>query len=239
MAVFCDRARTVYFPVPKAACTSLKVLFWEINHERPRPEKISVLARLRRKLGANIEGETLQTEEGYRTLDFDPAIEIPPGYDRLAVIRDPLARLQSAWSNKVNHRMFARHRELRTLAERGLTSSPTFAEFIDRYEDYCAWSVPVQRHTGSFAQYLGEDIDWYDRVFTVEQLADLEAYLRERVGNGLAIPMRNQSRPDTRDSRLSQSHRAKLATILESDYRLLGRYYDLDRSMQRFLKEPG
>lgn len=235
MAVYCDRARTVYFPVPKAACTSLKVLFWEINNDRPRPEKMPFFARLRRRLGGSIEGETLQTEEGYRTLDFDPGIEIPEGYDRLAVIRDPLARLQSAWSNKVKHRIFARHGELRALAERRLSSSPTFAEFIDRYDDYREVSVPVRRHTGTFAKYLGDDLDWYDCVFTVEQLAELEAYLRARIGNGFAIPTRNQSKPDTRDARLTKSHRDKLARILESDYRLLSRYYDLDRSMQRLL----
>jgi hypothetical protein len=235
MAVICDRARIVYFPVPKAACTSLKSLFWEINHGRARPGKPSFGARLRRRFGLSIFGETLQTEEGYRTVDFDPDIVLPPDYERVAVVRDPLARLYSAWSNKVNRKMFERHHEVEKLEALGLSSSPTFADFVDHFDEYRTHSVPVVRHTGGFPQYLGEDLDWFTRVFPIEQLSDLETYLRQRTNADIHIPVRNKSRAERRDKALKSRHRDKLAVILAPDYRLLSSYYTLDDAIQTFL----
>jgi hypothetical protein len=235
MAVICDRARIAYFPVPKAACTSLKTLFWEINHGRARPGRPSFGTRMRRKFGLNIVGETLQTEEGYRTEDFDPGILLPPGYERVAVVRDPLARLCSAWSSKVNRKMFERHQEVEKLEALGLNSSPSFADFVDHFDQYRVHSVPVTRHTGGFPQYLGEDLEWYTRVFPIEQLGDLETYLRQRTNADIHIPVRNKSRPELRDKSLEPRHQDKLAMILAADYRLLSNYYTFDDAIRKFL----
>jgi len=235
MAIICDRARTAYFPVPKVACTSLKALFWEINHGRARPGKLSWSARVRRKLGISIFGETLQTENGYRTEDFDPGIVLPPDYERFAVVRDPLARLHSAWSNKVNRKMFERHHEVESLGSLGLTSSPTFAEFVEHFDEYRSHSIPVARHTGGYSQYLGEDLGWFTHVFPIERLGDLEAYLRERTKDDVHIPIRNSSRPDVRARQLDARHRDMLAVILADDYRLLSDFYSLDEAMEKFV----
>ena len=235
MAIICDRARTVYFPVPKAACTSLKALFWEINHGRAWPRKLSWSARVRRKLGLSIFGETLQTEVGYRTENFDPGIVIPPDYERIAVVRDPLARLHSAWSNKVNRKMFERHHEVEKLGSLGLSSSPTFAEFVEHFDEYRSQSIPVARHTGGFTQYLGDDLDWFTHVFPIERLQDLEAYLQERTKYDVRIPIRNKGRPEVRAKSLNTGHRDMLAVILADDYRLLANFYSLDEAIGKFV----
>lgn len=234
MAIICDRARTVYFPVPKAACTSLKALFWEINHGRSWPRKLSWSARVRRKLGISIVGETLQTEVGYRTENFDPGIVLPPDYERVAVVRDPLARLHSAWSNKVNRKMFERHHEVEKLGSLGLSNSPTFAEFVEHFDEYRSNSVPVARHTGGFTQYLGEDLDWFTHVFPIERLQDFEAYLRKRTNENIHIPVRNRGRSDVRAKRLDARHKDMLAVILADDYRLLSNFYSLDDAIGQF-----
>jgi hypothetical protein len=236
MAVTCDRARTAYFPVPKVACTSLKVFFWEINNGRSRPDKIALASRLRRKLGLNIFGETLQSEEGYRTLDFDPQVPVPDGFDRVAVIRDPLARLHSAWSNKVKRDLFERHREVAMLEANGLSPAPTFAQFIDHYDEYRKLSVPVRRHTGSFTQYLGNDLGWFNQVFQIEELDRFERYVQDRVGFPVRIPSRNRRKPDPRNDRLGAGHLDKVAGILADDYRLLRDFYDVESSLKKFLQ---
>ena len=106
MPVTCQTTKTLYFPIPKVACTSLKKRFWELKNGRSFPNQKTLFRRVRRHLGIPMAEVRIQSEVGYETVDFNSLVELPAGFESLAIVRDPVARLKSAWSNKVRENFF-------------------------------------------------------------------------------------------------------------------------------------
>ena len=225
MPVVCEKSKTVYFPIPKVACTSLKIFFWQVNNGRPLPIKPGLLNALRHRLGWRVPKIQVQALDGYRTEDFDPGITVAEGFETVVLVRDPVRRFKSAWSNKVNQAIFRQHGELATIRDAGLPLDPTFGEFLENFSAYARVSRPVRRHTSNMVRYLGDDIRRFDRVFKLEDMPRFEQYLSDRLGHSVRIPRENRSSATSRDAALSDHHREILAALTADDYRLLEGYY--------------
>lgn len=230
MAVLSEAARVLYVVVPKAACTSLKTTFRQLAGDPPRP---GVVARL---LGRAPVRRSVHQVAGYRTLPFESVTPPPARYEKITAVRDPIARLQSAWSNKVCASAFAARGEIEAIRAQGLSIDPSFAEFLENIETYRAISVPAQAHTRPFVWHLGPDLGWYDHVFRIEQMPTLEAYLSSRVGRPITVPRENRSDSSARPLDFEARHVDLLRRLLADDYRLLDGLYSFDEGLETFTR---
>lgn len=227
MPVTCDNLQLSYYPVPKVACTSLKMLFWELAHGRPYRPRLR-LGSMRRPQHTGI-----HSVEGYRTRSWNASPLPPAGCETLVVVRDPIARLHSAWRNKATRRVLARG-ELEDLTDEGLPHEPDFGTFVDRLEAYRFVSRPVRIHTHPLAWHLGPDLGFFDHVFELERVDALLGLLSARAGRPVSMPRRNASEVDVRSDALTAAQRARLAELTAPDYAWLRGRYDAEASLARF-----
>jgi len=238
MSVVSHRLRAVFFDLPKAGSTALKHVLWKLEHGAPFDG--TGLRRighaLRWKLAARglATPRTIHEMAGYRNLAFGIA-EVPDGYDRVAILRDPASRFRSAWRDKVHRAQFAWRGETMDVENAGLPLDPSFGEFVDNWETYRLLSRPARVHTMPYEWHLGPDLDVYDRVFRLEDIAELQAYLSQRAGEAVTLGRENASAPDdTRPDALSPRQIDRLFEILEPDYALAGARYDAQAARARF-----
>src|SRR5215204_3870755 len=162
MPVICEQLRLAYFPVPKVACTSLKSYFFRINNRADFT---------RFKVGDR--HVTIHHVPGYAEEAFRPEFRDRfSGYERIAIVRDPLDRLTSAFRNKVaKARLLERDADAVRLCQiEGLASDPDLETFLLNVERYARLSTEIKHHTISQRHFLGEDLGFYDRVFRLEDV---------------------------------------------------------------------
>lgn len=242
MPVISHSLQLVYFDIPKVGCTTLKTLLWEIDHGTPfrRWTDLSFMDRLRRRLWldrSTLANSGIHYQPGYRTWSYDRAqsLDIPEGYARLTVLRDPIARIFSAWTNKMTQAVFAARDEEEDLRNEGLPTMPGFGEFIERFEEYCRFSRPVRVHTYPYRWHLGPDLGAYDAVFRLEDGAALESYLSARQGAPVTMGRRNRTTTFDRDAQLTPSQTDRLVALTRDEYAWTGGLYDQQAGLDRFL----
>ncbi len=231
MAVVSHKARLHYVVVPKAACTSIKTFFADldgISREHPRGIVDRLLGRRQAR------ERSVHQIDGYVTGAFDAAETLPAGYTRIAVLRDPLARLYSAWSNKATAEVFEQRGERAALASAGLSSDPTFGAFLDGYEQYRAISQPAMIHTRPLRWHLGDDLGAYDRLFHLEALRAFEDYVAERAGVPVRLARENRGEAEARPLGFEARHVDVARRILAPDYAFLAGHYDFDAGLDSF-----
>lgn len=235
MSVINTKARTFYVVLPKAACTSIKTLFWELETggTSSRP---GLFDRVRARFGRQPPPLPIHHIEGYVTREFGAVSEVPRGYDRICALRDPLSRLRSGWTNKVGREVFASRGETRTVTAAGLSLDPTFGYFIDNLDAYREISRPARVHSRDYAWHLGPDLEWYDQIFRIEDMPSFERYVSGRVGAEIQVPRHNEGGGASRPLAVEPRHGEALRARLAGDYALLGGLYDFDRSFDRLLK---
>lgn len=238
MAVVSRSLRAVYFDITKVGSSSLKETLWELDHGEPfrgrglRRVWNGLHWRLaRRKL---IKPRNIHEQEGYRTQVFALA-EVPEGHATFTLVRDPIARLKSAWRDKIHRNQFRWRDEEMDIENEGLPLDPSFGELIDHFQAYREISRPVRVHTTPYAWHLGPDIGYFDHVFRLEAPEELQAFLAARLGRDLALRHENRSGASRRDASLTRRQIDTLLQITEPDYRLLGDLYDINAAEERLV----
>jgi len=242
MAILSHPLRLAYFDVTKVASTALKATLWEIDNGRPCPPFRPALRGWRRwrarALGRAADGwPPIHAMEGYRTRRFDPEAGLAEGYHRLAVVRDPIRRLRSAWQDKVHRAQFAiRPEEFRDLEDEGLPLDPDFGAFVDDFEAYRAIARPARIHTTPFSWHLGPDLSIFDSVHRLERIDTLTALLSDRLGRPVTLPRSNEAGPARRNEALTPAQIEKLRAITAPDYALLGGLYDPEDAVRSLVR---
>lgn len=204
-----------YFPVPKAATTSVKHALYQLVHGKP------------------FDGEPMQ---------IHPLFGMPPPTEqefeeyrsawRFAIVRDPVERFLSAYQNRIfdYHEVAEKLRskpvkKRLSLRARGIVGYPSVDRFARRYEKYCAFSGPMKFHTMSFVRFLGADLSYFDAIYTTHDLPRLQADLARRTGITLDFPRENASSRAPKFKDLSKRTQERLLQITAPDYRLLADYF--------------
>lgn len=236
MAVLSQPARVLYVVIPKAACTSIKAMFLELaGDDAPRR---GLAARLLRRPAPPLQRSVHQID-GYRTLPFAEVATPPAGFAKITLVRDPIARLQSAWANKVCAAAFDARGETEAVRARGLPLDPSFAAFLENHAAYREISAPARIHTRPLAWHLGPDLGWYDQVFRLEDMPAFEAYVGARAGRPVAVPRENRSDAAGRPLDFEARHVDLMRDLLAEDYRLLGALYHFDDGLETFRRRNG
>lgn len=208
--------KIAYFPVPKVACTSLKLAMYGLAQG---------------KVYSDVEfgGKTIQ--QTYPTQNFAGSdLSGLEGYWKVAVVRDPVSRVISAYTNKIEkwgRRMTKRMSDPKirraVKADAILPAPPSLIEFCLRLQHYRRHFKPIRHHTDSYATFLGPDLGYYDRVYRMEDLDVLCADLSARTGTVFALPHANPSKPV--DRTMNAEATAALLAYCAPDYEYLADYY--------------
>lgn len=165
-----DKRLAVFFS-PKSAGTSVRAVMFELENGRIfEPYRVQ---------GKEIDENALLANFRFGKVDQE-AIK---GYHKIAIIRDPVRRFISAYTNRVLH-----YRELSeevagdTLRELGLPPDPDLETFVTHIGRYVTASHSIRRHTRHQQVFLGDDPDYFDAVFRVEDLAAFPWHLENRYG---------------------------------------------------------
>lgn len=169
--------KTAVFFSPKVAGTSIRAFMFELENGFP--------FRDYRVQGKEVDANTIVRNQRFNTLDH-AALN---GWTKIAIARDPIRRLVSAYSNRVIH-----YRELSVekagpeLNELGLSPDPDIEAFFAKIRAYRKASGSIVRHTNTQIKFLGPDKAYFDHVFPFEELSEFTAFLQAKLGRTAEMP---------------------------------------------------
>lgn len=215
MSVILDQYKLFYAAVPKVACTSLKSMFFKLENGHAF---VPYTINGRSKNLHNI---------GYGTLlrDAYPEWRIRD-FHRVALVRDPVKRLLSAYSNRVLH-----HKELSQklagdkLAALNLQPDPDLDLFVEKLEGYLQAHPSILHHIRPMVDYLGEDASYFSKLYRLEDMDQFARDISDRTGKEVVVGREQASGRKFKPSDLSEAHIRKLKDYYEVDYRVFGDYF--------------
>ncbi|MEJ0013751.1 MAG: sulfotransferase family 2 domain-containing protein [Bauldia sp.] len=180
---FSKTLNLVYFPVPKNACTSMRACLFEIDNGFPYRDMVVN--------GIKVELWSFYGPAG----PFTPITSLPLGVTKIAIVRDPWQRLISAYRNRV---LFYRETKTSLMQQHAvdarLPALPNFRAFVENLTEYR--KIPaIEHHTNPQVYFLGDDPAYYDRLFRVDQLTDLEDFLSRGAGRKIELPRLRRDGP--------------------------------------------
>ncbi|MEW9617678.1 sulfotransferase family 2 domain-containing protein [Shinella sp. S4-D37] len=213
MVVTIDKLKIAYFPVPKAANTSMKHLMHSIDTG----------GKFRTKHD-EATGHLHHIHREYKTPKFS-AIN-PGAYNRffkIAIVRDPVERIISAWRNRVVH-----HKELEdekcalSIKEIGLPEKPDLSEFVLHLDEYREINKSISVHTAPLTDFLGTSREYYDLIFDISESHQIEVFFSTLTGEKKKLPRKQTGGPPAERDKLPEDLIRKLEHAYESDYRVFG-----------------
>lgn len=212
MTVFLEAHRLCYLSAPKVACTSLKTMFFEIEN-----------GFAFRAFRANGEWRHIHNV-CYPTIRFPklPRRRIAD-WTRIAVVRDPVERVLSAYGNRVCH-----HRELseqaagRRLRELGLPPDPDLDTFLDNFAAYRKAHHAVTDHLRPLTAFLGNEPGYFTRLYRFDDLPRLAGDVAAHAGCTATLPRLQTEGPKFSVGDLSRRQRERLREVYAYDYRIFG-----------------
>jgi len=203
--VICKTSKTVYYPSPKSASSTLREIFFEIENGY----------RFKRFL---INGHEMSLFWLYGHGELFKPVKLPPGYEAFAVIRDPIGRFLSFYNwGVIDNRC-------------GFDHPVEINAFVADFKTYLNMSPKIGFHLSPQHLFIGRDLSFYSRIFRTENLAELGSYLSQRSGRDIHVGKVNGSSTRVCSKDLTPDSRKRLVEIYKEDYALLEAYYSPDTS---------
>lgn len=217
MAILIPCYKLAYFPIPKIACTSIKQTIFQINNGFDLSKVMRNEEKMRKRCRIHaIYKSRKHSEKGHEKLG---------SYTTFAVIRDPMRRILSAYSNRVlYHRALEKPAVAVELEKRGLQANPDLNQFVMELEQYREVAKQVFSHTRPLAFFLGQDLSRFDNIFKIGQMPELEKFLSERTGREISIPNMQTGGKKQKLESLTDEAFDKLRRFCEPDYELIKDY---------------
>ena len=172
--------KLLYISIPKCACTSLKSYMYLIeNGEQFKQYKHNgKVINIHNLYPSTYFNQILQKYQKDFNLD---------DFTKICLIRDPIQRLASAYTNRVKH-----HKEL---SEEIINShdlnpnfaNPTFGKFLENYFVYRKVNS-IKHHTDPIYKFIGENPFFYDKIFNINRINEFSDYLNEKFNIKYTIP---------------------------------------------------
>lgn len=198
--------RMAFFFSPKAGGTSLRAFLFHAENGFPfRDYSVQ---------GTRVDANMLASNYRFNRIDHG-ALE---GYRRFALLRDPVKRFLSGYSNRVLH-----YRELsieaagRHLLHEGLPPDPDIATFVDNYVGYLRCSKPLARHFLKQQKFIGADPAYFERIFKLEKLKELVDFVNAACGTDAKMPRLQTGGPKLDFFALDEDVQANVLAICRHD----------------------
>jgi hypothetical protein len=169
--------RMAFYFSPKAGGTSLRAFLFHAENGFP--------FRDYRVQGMPVDANALVANYRFNRIDHAPLAD----FRRFALVRDPVKRFLSGYSNRVLH-----YRELsieaagQDLLREGLPPDPDLGTFLENYVGYLRCSKPLARHFLKQQKFIGADPSHYERVFKLEDVDVLVDFVNAACGTKAQMP---------------------------------------------------
>jgi hypothetical protein len=185
-----------FFPIPKTASTSIKVMLFPQEAKNGKP--------LHKDNPAVNFNKTRHTQF--------------KNWKKLAVVRDPIERVISCYRNKIvnAHQLFIDFSILRNFNM--LSENPTFDEFVEKIELYSVASRAVKHHIQPTTFFLGSDSKYFTRLYKISEIAQLRADLTVWLNRPVIEVHRNKTTTKTPPIIVTPNAIDKLKKIYKQDY---------------------
>jgi len=169
--------RMAFFFSPKAGGTSLRAFLFHAENGFPfRDYSVQ---------GTPVDANALAANYRFNRVDHAPL----EGYRRFALLRDPVKRFLSGYSNRVLY-----YRELsieaagQDLLREGLPPDPDIGTFVENYVGYLRCSKNLARHFLRQQKFIGTDPAYFERVFQLEQVGQLVDFVNTACNGQAKMP---------------------------------------------------
>lgn len=169
--------RMAFFFSPKSGGTSLRAFLFHAENGFPfRDYSVQ---------GMQFDANALAANYRFNRVDHAPLTE----YRRFALVRDPVKRFLSGYSNRVLH-----YRELsieaagQDLLREGLPPDPDIGTFVENYVGYLRCSKNLARHFLRQQKFIGGDARHFERVFKLEDVDQLVDFVNAACGTQAKMP---------------------------------------------------
>ena len=213
MVIAVDDAQLAYAAVPKAGCSSVKAMLAQIDSSVSLPASDTITNRIYHAL--------------YPTRRFNRwRFRKHRGFFRFTVVRDPLKRLMSVYTNKVVH-----NKELHNSRniKNGLVDLPADPDpdfFFQNLGAYIEAASVIKHHALPTRLFTERDLGGYDIVFRTSEMDDLARTLSERTKRKVKAVRINSSEAklDYRDLKLRTID--SIRPFLAEEYEHLSGYFE-------------
>lgn len=213
MAITVWRYGLCYFPAPKTANTTIKHALHEVKTGQSFQSEMMP------------DGSRKHIHNVYKTPKFSSVNhEKVRNLLRFAVIRDPIERLLSAWSNRVVYHgeLSEKKTSAEVIRDRELVLNPSLPEFIERLEDYRAIKGSIRVHTDPLVDFLGMDAAYYHLLFDIRGLPSLARFLGIMTGREVTLRRLQTGGPKVTRADLTHEQVRRLEAFYVEDYNMFG-----------------
>jgi hypothetical protein len=207
--------KIAYSAVPKAGCSSVKAALAYLDPSVVIPPKGEI---------------TVMTWHGiYPTTRFlQKEWDRHSDYWRFTVVRDPIRRLMSVYTNRVVQLQELKNsRKLRDRPEFShLSTTPDPDFFFQNIRDYMRAASVIKHHCLGTSLFIGPRPLQYDRIYKTEEMNQLALDLAERTGQPVQMPRENTSTMKLRLGDLAPKTIDALRPMLDAEYKHLSEFFE-------------
>ncbi|NQX93880.1 MAG: sulfotransferase family 2 domain-containing protein [Erythrobacter sp.] len=213
MGVFIDDAKLFYAPIPKVACTSIKHMFFELENDFTF-QKFKASSK-----GWHIHnfypGSLREKYQEGRIKD----------YRRITMVREPVKRFLSAYSNRVIFHNRANEKAVAGLGRfRKVTPNPELDEFIDRFDRYMKIR-DISWHCRPMVDFVGSDPGYFHAVYGIQQMDEFIEDVSNTVGKQVEVGRLQTGGPKISPDVLTAKQREKIENYYAADYKAYAQYF--------------
>ncbi len=216
--------KIAYFPVPKTASTSMKHAFYQLEHGTPFVK------------GEKVPGQKSGIHDKYHNTKQFYEIDHKryADYSRIAIIRDPVTRIISAFNHRVmRERELSENRIDMDLARAlDVPANPTRGVFLCNLEKYRFLSAPIKHHTDPFTKFLGHDLSYFTDVVKIGRVGELATQIEALTGQKFELPHLQKGSDAPKALRMERKARNALLSYCAGDYALMKGYFDIPEVLQ-------
>lgn len=209
LAISVAEKQLCYFPVPKSACSSIKLALYEQIHSRSYDSE--------RYDGIHIHDYWVK-----RTQRMDSFSQ------SLIVVRDPIERFLSAYSSRVLDHSEINRNAIKKDCSWLLNTLPHFrpnlSQFI-RHLDLYMLVPSIEHHCQPLSWQVNNDLSAFSHVVPIQKIDDAEKLLQAATESSLKIPKAHVGKNKVALGDLSHEQLEMLLDFYADDYRLLTPWY--------------
>lgn len=203
--------KLAYFPVPKVACTSLKLFFFEFENGFPFKDFY-------------ISGKHFHIHEFWPSRKFEnydhSSIQ---RFNKFCVVRDPVERVISCYYNRVLfHDEISPDHIAKSKSAIGLKPRPTLSEFIERFDKYRDAIPSIKHHTDSLVHYLGRSPEFYDQIYNMKDITIFVSDLCSNYNKNIKLSFAQKTNKKMSANELHSKLVKKIQQFYQEDYDVYG-----------------